>query len=152
MCPGEVVLEIPATSAMVSTARLVVACLAGTRRELSADRVDDLKLAVSEACSNAVEAYGAAHSGQERVSVSWAEDDDALTVRVTDHGRGYDPDSGDPDGAGGVDPGDGSPVGSTGLGVGLIRALVDKSAFTSASPGTTVELTMHCPRADAEGS
>lgn len=149
--PGQVVLDIPASSAMVGTARLLVSCLASARRELSADRVDDLKLAVSEACSNAIESYGPRRdsrqpdtgSAEPRVSVTWAEDPDGLSLWVTDQGRGFDPDR--------FDPSDGAPDGSGGLGMGLIEALVDKVAFTSGRPGTTVQMTIYCPPARAEG-
>ncbi|MGH9069958.1 MAG: ATP-binding protein [Acidimicrobiales bacterium] len=143
-----VVLDIPATPSLVSTARLVMACLATTRRELSAERVDDLKLAVSEACANAIESYDTGRGGHQaedrRVSVAWGDDDDALHVWVTDRGRGLD-------GVGrGAEPAQVLPVASNGLGIGLIAALVDQSVFTSGSLGTTVRMTMDCPRFEPE--
>ena len=47
---------IPARAEFIGLVRLVVATLASERRELDDDHVDDLKLAVSEACTSAVEA------------------------------------------------------------------------------------------------
>lgn len=132
---AEVVLDVPADPSMVATARLLVSCLASVRREMSAARVDDLKLAVSEACSNAIESYGSDSVGH-RVSVAWSEDDDHLQVYIADQGGGYD-------------PAVALSARSQGLGVGLIRALVDEVDFMPASPGTTVRMTMHCPRAGA---
>lgn len=48
-------LEIPATAEYVSVARLVVSSLADDRYELTDDQIDSLKLAVSEACTMAIE-------------------------------------------------------------------------------------------------
>lgn len=133
---AEVVLDIPAAPSMVGTARLLVSCLASARRELSADRVDALKLAVSEACANAIEAYGP-EALDPRVSVSWAEDDERIHVYVADTGRGYDSEKV-------------VSARSEGFGVGLIRALVDDVDFVGGARGTTVRMTMNCSRAEPE--
>lgn len=131
--PASVLLDIPADASLVATARLVVSCLAATRRELSLERLDDLKLAVSEACTNAINAYGP-EAADPRVLVSWGEEDDHLEVVVTDHGPGYHP--GQP------------PAGSSaGLGVRLIKILVDEAHWEPANPGTTVRMFLNCPRA-----
>ncbi|HWC10850.1 MAG TPA: ATP-binding protein, partial [Acidimicrobiales bacterium] len=85
---GEVVaLEIPARAEFVALARLVVSALAATDSQLPDERVDDLKIAVSEACTNAIEAHDAAGS-QERVLVRCKAGDDALEVCVEDRGHG----------------------------------------------------------------
>src|SRR5437016_1779354 len=52
-------LEIPARPEFVALARLVVSAMASTDATLSDDQVDDLKIAVSEACTNAIEAHDA---------------------------------------------------------------------------------------------
>ena len=51
-------LEIPARPEFVALARLVVSSMASTDAVLTDDQVDDLKIAVSEACTNAIEAHG----------------------------------------------------------------------------------------------
>jgi serine/threonine-protein kinase RsbW len=133
---GAVVLDIAADPALVSTARVLVCCLAASRRELSAEQLDDLKLAVSEACANAINAYGSEVDAG-RVLVSWSEDDDRLEVRVTDRGPGYD-------------PAQALPSDSGGLGVKLIQILVDEARWEPGTPGTTVLMSMACPRSGSE--
>lgn len=54
-------LEIPASAEYVSVARLVVSSIAHDRYEVNDDQLDNLKLAVSEACVMAIEA-GSTHS------------------------------------------------------------------------------------------
>ena len=46
----------PSSPEYIAIVRLVVASVASSRRALADERVDDLKLAVSEACTNAIEA------------------------------------------------------------------------------------------------
>ncbi|MGH9070270.1 MAG: ATP-binding protein [Acidimicrobiales bacterium] len=135
--PASVALDIPADASMVATARLVVGCLAAARRELSADRLDDLKLAVSEACANAIASYDPDEE-EPRVVLSWTEDEELLAVTVTDRGQGYDGELGTWNGSGG-------------LGVSLIRALVDEAHWEHGAPGTTVRMTLKCPRAIPDG-
>jgi serine/threonine-protein kinase RsbW len=82
-------LEIPARPEFVALARLVVSSLAVTRRALADERIDDLKLAVSEACTNAIEAHADIQL-DERVVVEWREAEDRLEVLVQDRGPGFD--------------------------------------------------------------
>ena len=49
-------LDIPSSPEFIAIVRLVVASVASARRALADERIDDLKLAVSEACTNAIEA------------------------------------------------------------------------------------------------
>ena len=46
-------LEIPPRAEYIAIARLVVSSLASSRRALGDERIDDLKLAVAEACTTA---------------------------------------------------------------------------------------------------
>jgi anti-sigma regulatory factor (Ser/Thr protein kinase) len=78
-------LEIPARPEYVALARLVVSSLASSRRDLTDDRVDDLKVAVSEACTNAIEAHHTADS-DDSVVVRCIELDDRLEVEIEDRG------------------------------------------------------------------
>jgi anti-sigma regulatory factor (Ser/Thr protein kinase) len=62
--------------------RLAVSSL-GRAAGLSEEAVDDLKIAASEACANAV--LGAAEDGStERVVVGWSEESDRIVVTVFD--------------------------------------------------------------------
>ena len=81
-------LAIPPRSVYVGVARLAVAALA---REAGFDeeRVDDLKTAVSEACTNAVLSSEEA-GADEAVTITWAEDPDRVVIEVSDRGSNYD--------------------------------------------------------------
>ncbi len=136
---GEVIeLEIPARAEFVALARLVVSALAASDSNLADERVDDLKLAVSEACTNAIEAHGAAGT-EERVLVRCRAGDDLLEVCVEDRGQGFDP-AQLPDHPPVTDP-DRLKF-ERGLGIPLIRALVDEVEFSPTGQGTAVRLVM----------
>ena len=137
-------LEIPARAEYVGLVRLVVSSLATARRTLAEDRIDDLKLAVSEACTNAIEAHADVDAA-ERVTLRWSEGDDRLQVQIDDRGPGFDP---------GQLP-EHPPVTDPerlnferGLGIPLIRTLVDEVAFDPSEVGTSVRLVMFCGPAD----
>ena len=84
-------LEIPARSAYLSLVRLVVDAAVGSLAPgVGAARLDDLKIAVTEACSNAIEAHEAADADGP-VVVRCTVDDDQVTVEVVDRGRGSTP-------------------------------------------------------------
>jgi len=87
---GAVALEIPAIPEFVALARLIVSAMAAAAPEMGDERINDLKLAVSEACTNAIEAHSAIAT-DERVLVRCRSADDVLEVSVEDHGPGFDP-------------------------------------------------------------
>ena len=135
---GVIELEIPARAEFVALARLVVSALASSDSTLADERIDDLKLAVSEACTNAIEAHDAAGSA-ERVLVRCQAGTEALEVCVEDRGQGFDP-SDLPDHPPVTDP-DRLKF-ERGLGIPLIRALVDEVEFSPTDSGTSVRLVM----------
>ncbi len=144
--PG-IELEIPARPEYIGLARLVVSSLASSRRRLADDRIHDLKLAVSEACTNAIEV----HAGldiDERVRLRWFEGDDRLEVAIEDCGPGFDP-SALPAHPPVTDP---ERLNfERGLGIPLIRTLVDRVDFAPSSAGTSVRMVMYCgPANDPE--
>lgn len=139
-------LQIPARAEFVALVRLVVSSLASARRVLADDRIDDLKLAVSEACTNAIEAHGAV-SVDERIVVRCQEADDRIEVLVDDRGEGFDPQS-LPEHPPVTDPH--RLNFERGLGIPLIRTLVDEVEFESSDSGTSVKLTLYCGRATDE--
>ena len=101
--PRPVVLDVPARPEYVRLARMLVASVAAGGRDLDAEWVDDLRLAVSEACTLAV---GASRDG--RLSVTCREETGGLVVEVRDATL--------------------DPEGDDGLAFELIRALVDDVA------------------------
>jgi len=139
-------LEIPARPEFVALVRLVVSSVASTRRVLAEDRIDDVKLAVSEACTNAIEAHGAVNT-DDHVVVRLIEGDDRLEVLIDDRGRGFDPAT-LPEHPPVTDP---ERLNfERGLGIPLIRTLVDEVEFDSGMEGTSVRLTIYCGRAKVD--
>lgn len=137
-------LEIPARPEYVALARLVVSSLASSRRDLTDDRVDDLKVAVSEACTNAIEAHHSADS-DDSVVVRCIELEDRLDIEIEDRGSGFDPET-LPEHPPVTDP-DRLNF-ERGLGIPLIRTLVDDVQISSSDDGTKVTMSMTCGAVD----
>jgi serine/threonine-protein kinase RsbW len=109
----EVRLTIPARAEYVLLGRLALSGV--TRmRPLDDETVNDLKLAVTEACTNSVRhAYG---DNGGTVDIVYELYDDRLVVEVSDDGAGFDPNRL-------VEAGE---LTEGGLGIAIIRALVDE--------------------------
>jgi serine/threonine-protein kinase RsbW len=91
----QVEIEIPPRSAYVSVVRLALASLARAAG-LGEESVDDLKIAVGEACTNAV--LVAERSPDTPVKVNWTQEATRVVIEVTGTGHPYDeasPDQGD---------------------------------------------------------
>jgi serine/threonine-protein kinase RsbW len=131
-------LSVPSRPEYIAVVRLVVSSLASARRTIADDRIDDLKLAVSEACTNAIEANES--TGERRpVIIRCFEGTERLEVCISDSGQGFSPDS-LPEHPPVTDP---QRLNfERGLGIPLIRTLVDDASFESSGEGTTVRLTM----------
>jgi anti-sigma regulatory factor (Ser/Thr protein kinase) len=135
-----VALEIPARPAYLSLVRLVVdAAVQSLAPGLGGARLDDLKLAVTEACSNAIEAHQTAWSDSP-ILVRCELDDKTVSVEVADRGGGFDPHRL------AVLPAATDPLRlryESGLGIPLMRTLSDDLAFLARPDGTTVRLTVY---------
>src|SRR5215217_1852512 len=82
----DVKLTLPARPENVSVIRHVLGAFAEALR-LPDDLVEDLRLAVTEACTNVVRhAYPPEHTGPVEITIRPSED--AVSVVVADHGRG----------------------------------------------------------------
>ena len=135
-------LEIPARPAYLSLVRLVVdAAIGSLAPGLSPARLDDLKIAVTEACANAIEAQEAT-GAEEPVVVRCVVDDDQVRVEIVDRGQGFDPDQVTRLPAA-TDPR--RLRHESGLGIPLMRTLADEVDFRRAVNGTTVALTVYRP-------
>jgi serine/threonine-protein kinase RsbW len=109
---GSVELRIPARAEWVAVARLAAAAV-GSRMHFSIDEIDDLKLAIAEACTNCIQRS----EGIQNIDIRWEAGPTELRVTVTGDGRAPKLESVK---SSGEDP----KVG--GLGVFLIRALMDE--------------------------
>ncbi|MCG5213748.1 ATP-binding protein [Streptosporangium soli] len=108
---------------------------------------DDIRIILSEACSNVVR--HAAPSSNYTVSASV--DEERCTIKITDHGGGFDPD----------DVGEAPRTAEHGRGLQIMRALADDMRVTPVDHGSEVSVektlrfvegaparALHCPLGD----
>jgi len=130
-------LELPARPEVVAIARLVVVALADDDPAFDAERAGDIRLAVSEACTNAIEAHLARGDGAPVLLRCWRSPAE-LRVAVRDCGGGFDLDAA-------VRPADLTEPSRLdyegGLGIPLIRLLTDRVEFRRHDDGTEVVMT-----------
>jgi serine/threonine-protein kinase RsbW len=112
---GVVELRIPARAEWVAVARLAAAAV-GSRMRFSVDEIDDLKLAIAEACTNIIQRS----EGIENIDLRWEAGPTELRITVSGDGRAPKLES-----VKGAD--EDNKVG--GLGVFLIRALMDSVEY-----------------------
>ncbi len=142
---AEIHLEIPPRLDYLAVVRLVVATAAALDPPLPESRLDDLRLAVTEACSNAIKAHRP-EAEAEPVIISCRLEEDRFQVDIRDRGPGFDPD------ALSVLPDVADPKRlqhESGLGIPLIRVLTDEVTFEPAGDGTIVSMTLHRPAPSA---
>jgi serine/threonine-protein kinase RsbW len=131
-----ITLEIPAKAEYVVLGRLA---LAGLLRErgFSADAVADLKLALTEACSNSIRhAYNGHGDDGGQVLLSFEVFDDRLVMKIRDEGAGFHEDDVDCPQCAAV-PGAGH-LAEGGMGISIIRAVVDEFELERPSEGGTM--------------
>lgn len=92
----QVEIEIPSRSVFVGVVRLALASLARSVG-LSEESVDDLKIAVGEACANAVIAAEET-SPEAPVSVNWKQEAERVVIEIGGGGRPYAQDGDGPEG------------------------------------------------------
>lgn len=133
-------LALPARPDVLALARLVVAAMVSAEPLFDDERIDDLRLAVSEACTNAIEAQErvGASVAAERIIVRCLVADGRAEIEVRDHGAGFDP-SDVPTHPAVTDPA--RLDHERGLGITLIRLLSDTVEFRANGDGTTVAMT-----------
>ena len=111
-------LTIPARPEYITLGRLALTAIAGVR-PLSDETLHDLKLALTEACTNSVKhAYGEDGGS---IDIVYELLSDRLAVEVGDAGAGFEPNGGRRDGAG-----EDELLEEGGLGIEIIRALTDE--------------------------
>ena len=122
-------LRFPARAEYLLLARLAVTGVA-RRMGLGGKEVADLKLAVTEACSNVVKhAYGPDEVGE--IVVRYTVERGAITIEVEDSGGGFEPEV--------PSPAEASLNGGRhGMGLMIIRVLSDELDISSSTSGTRV--------------
>ena len=105
----------------------------GTFMGLDGNKVDEVKMAVIEACINAFE-----HSKSEerRIDLSFSIDEAGLMISINDGGSGFDMDQAMAKIAEKRDEG----IGDRGWGLTLIHELMDEVSIASTSSGTVVKM------------
>lgn len=123
-------MEVTANPEYVSIIRLTVSGIAN-KIGFSLDDIEDIKVAVSEACTNAIK-----HSLDEKFLVQFSVLDNGLIIEVEDRGTGYDvellkePDLTNPK--------------ESGLGLFIIKTLMDEvSTISNSTDGTRVKMTKY---------
>jgi serine/threonine-protein kinase RsbW len=109
-------LTIPARPEYITLGRLALTAIAGVH-PVSDETLHDLKLALTEACTNSVK-HAYVEGGEGTVDILYELKPDRLAVEVGDAGPGFEPQDG-----GGV--GD-DELAEGGLGIEIIRALADE--------------------------
>jgi len=109
-------LTIPAKPEYITLSRLALSGLARVR-PLADETLADLKLALTEACSNSVRhAYD---DDDGHVSISFGLRDDRLVIEVVDDGTGFEPETAGKNG-------DEAELSEGGLGIAIIRSIADE--------------------------
>ena len=128
-----VCLEIPPKPQFVSLCRLALTAICREHR-FTDDDIADLKLAITEACSNSIRhAYEESGVDASKVYVTYEMHQDRLVVEIRDHGRGFEYEGANTD-----------ELPEGGLGISIIRAVCDEFevlAPDAEHPGAALRLT-----------
>lgn len=123
-------MEIPANPDYVSILRLTTSGIAN-KLGFSMDDIEDMKVAVSEACTNAVK-----HSEDNKVNIKFNLLENRIEIEIKDNGKGYDVSS--------IDTPDLSNPKENGLGLFIIQTLMDEVSIESkGNQGTTIKMTKY---------
>lgn len=133
-------LVLPARPEFLAMVRAIVTLIAETGSKLPGPRIDDLRLAVTEAFANAIDAERRKPDDQRNAIVVRCDlDADLVAVEVHDEAGGFDPSALTPH------PDVTKPARlqfERGLGIPLMRELTDELEFRPEGGGTTVRLVL----------
>lgn len=123
-------MEVTSNPEYVSIIRLTVSGIAN-KIGFSLDDIEDIKVAVSEACTNAIK-----HSLDDKFLVQFSVLENGLTIEVEDKGTGYDVES--------LQEPDLTNPKENGLGLFIIKTLMDEvSTISNSDVGTRVKMTKY---------
>ncbi|MFX3634374.1 MAG: anti-sigma B factor RsbW [Candidatus Pristimantibacillus sp.] len=135
---NEIRLQIPAQADYIDIVRI---CLYGiaSKMSFSYEDIEDMKVAVSEACNNAV-LYGSQHPGDNMIDICFEAADNGLTVKVKNNGPSFAY-SEAAEKAAPLQAEEVSELPVGGLGIYLMEALMDEVTVHTTDKGTEVLLT-----------
>ena len=123
-------MEITANPAYVSIIRLTTSGIAN-KVGFCMDDIEDLKVAVSEACTNAIK-----HSSDDRFTIIYTMIENGLIIEIIDNGNGYDTSS--------INEPDIENLKESGMGLFIIEALMDEVSIESQEgKGTSIKMTKY---------
>ena len=118
-------LTIPAKPEYITLGRLALTALARVR-PLPEETLSDLKLALTEACTNSVR-HAYQHGREGMVEIVYRLTPDSVVVEVADDGEGFEPDE--------LENGDSGELSEGGLGIAIIEALADELEIAESAHG-----------------
>ena len=123
-------MEITANPEYVSIIRLTTSGIAN-KVGFCIDDIEDLKVAISEACTNAIK-----HSSDDRFTIIYSMIENGLTIEIIDNGKGYDRSS--------VSEPDIDNLKESGMGLFIIESLMDEVKIESKEGnGTSIKMTKY---------
>jgi len=134
--PEAIELKLPAKAEYMNVVRLSIAGI-GERMNFSVDDIEDIKVAVGEACLNSIRhGYEEKVSEENLIHIRFLIYPKRLEIVIKDNGKGFD--------ASDIDeylgkPGD-EKTGGIGLGVQLMKTLMNEVKYISSPDGTQVRL------------
>jgi serine/threonine-protein kinase RsbW len=136
MAATRVELRIPPRAEFVAVARMAVKAVA-SRMPFGIDALEDIKLAVAEACTNAIEHATGGVGADAAIYIRCLLEPDQLVVEVQDCGGGA---------AGPVVGPGAEELPESGYGLLLIQALMDDLRWDTGTDGTTVTMVKRLSR------
>lgn len=123
-------MEITANPAYVSIIRLTTSGIAN-KVGFCMDDIEDLKVATSEACTNAIK-----HSSDDRFTIIYTMIKNGLTIEIIDNGNGYDTNA--------ISQPDIENLKESGMGLFIIESLMDEVTIESQEGrGTSIKMTKY---------
>lgn len=123
-------MEITANPEYVSIIRLTTSGIAN-KVGFCIDDIEDLKVAISEACTNAIK-----HSLDDRFTIIYSMIENGLTIEIIDNGKGYDRST--------VNEPDIDNLKESGMGLFIIESLMDDVIVESQEgKGTSIKMTKY---------
>ena len=123
-------MEITANPEYVSIIRLTTSGIAN-KVGFCIDDIEDLKVAISEACTNAIK-----HSSDDKFTIIYSMIEKGLTIEIIDKGKGYDRSS--------VSEPDIDNLKESGMGLFIIESLMDEVIVESQEgKGTSIKMTKY---------